>query len=608
MLNHLRWRRCLAIGLLGLMTLGWAAAAAAQEEKRPAAPQLLPADTLAYFRIADTPELIEKWQETTFGRMFNDPQIRPLVDQLYGEAADAFDQFQDQVGASLNQLLSIPQGEFCIAMVKPEEGPPAVVALLDVKSSKPVAEKLLARGEELLATSGATRSTETVGGTELIIHKTAGETPREVVYFHREEVIVITSNLGTAKHILAAWDGEKDADGKALRTLADNPKFTAIMKQCLGAQGERPQVTFFVDPIEIVKVVSRGTVAGQTVLALLPPLGLTGVRGIGGSAIFSTEDFDSVVHLHLLLANPRSGVLEMLAMTNGDTTPEAWVPADAASYATVNWDIAKTHESLTKVYDSIRGEGALARDLDQYVSQNLGVDFATDVIPALDGRVTLVGWMEKPARLNSQANLIALRLKDAEAFQKTLDKVAEKFAADLTKESFSGVDFLRSARPLGPQPQEGQENQGPRLLRQSEPAIAIIDDYLVLADSTNFMKEVISAKLGRVKSLAGELDYKLIASKIKRQMGDNQAGMISFNRPEQGMKSLFEFATADDVRERLASGAENNGFFRVLNTALTDHPLPEFSVIQQYMAPTGGLMTNDETGMHYMAFSLKRSK
>ena len=41
---------------------------------------------------------------------------------------------------------------------------------------------------------------------------------------------------------------------------------------------------------------------------------------------------------------------------------------------------------------------------------------------------------------------------------------------------------------------------------------------------------------------------------------------------------------------------------------LKDNPLPAFSVLAKYFAPGGGMMVNDETGIHYMTFTLKRKQ
>ena len=48
------------------------------------------------------------------------------------------------------------------------------------------------------------------------------------------------------------------------------------------------------------------------------------------------------------------------------------------------------------------------------------------------------------------------------------------------------------------------------------------------------------------------------------------------------------------------------GALGALDQALRDNPLPPFEVIAEYMAPGGGMLVSDPTGIHYMTFGLKR--
>jgi hypothetical protein len=332
-------------------------------------------------------------------------------------------------------------------------------------------------------------------------------------------------------------------------------------------------------------------------------LGLDGLKGVGGSLIFATEEFDSILHAHVLLEVPRDGVLKMIAFESGDITPEPWVPKDAASYMTLNWDVEKTYEELVRLYDMFRGEGAWADQVLKGAQERVDVDIEKELIEALDGRGTHVTWMERPARINSQANLVAFKLKDAGQTQRVLDRVTAKFEERVTSETYGGAKYYR-IRFEGRR--RGNDNFDEEIARRPTPCVAIVGDYLMVTDSEKFLHEVIVTKSDSSLSLANELDFKLIANKIERQLGEAKAGMIQFNRPEEGMRLLYELATARSTQTRLANQAEDNPFFRALNDAVTKNPLPPFAVIAQYLAPGGAIVTDDETGIHYTAFGLRR--
>ena len=478
--------------------------------ERPSAPQLLPKDTLAYFRVRDAQEMVDRFKETAIGRMAQDEQMSPLISQLYGSAAEAFGEVEDEVGLPLDDLLDLFQGEMVVALVDAGAGEPVLAALIDVGPRRDAAEKLIGSGEAALAREGAERSVEDYRGVELITHQPPGR-QQPLVHFVKDETVAIFNNADVAKSTLDVWlaaaDGAEeacvqDADqaeaDQPFEPLAANPKFTAVMRRCGGAKDEPAGLTWFVDPIKLYRVSTRGNFSAQAGLALLPVLGLDGLQGVGGSLSFATEDFDMLAHLHITLEEPRTGVVEMLALEAGDVAPEPWVPADASSYTTINWNAGQTYGSLEELYDSLRGEGRLAADVKTRISDQIGVDFKEEVIDSLGGRFTYVTWLEPPARIGGEAAIIGVKLNEPGEFQATLDKLTEKYGDNLEKRSYAGTTYFTVKRPgLAEVPEEGAEGVTDRQRRRAErrrrqqetfrrmrpsPCFAVVGDYLIAAD------------------------------------------------------------------------------------------------------------------------------
>jgi hypothetical protein len=545
-------------------------------------------------RVADAQELNTKFRDTAMGRMLQDEKIAPLVSQLYGSLQEQFAQIEERIGLPLDKILKIPQGEICVAVVPQQgEGPPAVVLLVDVKDQILNVNKLLEKGEAAIVENGGTKTTEVVENVKLNIY--SGPGGNSVVQFEKDGTIVITTSKDLVKPLLAAWSGNTEE-----KSLADNTKFNSIMSRCGGSKDDRPQITFYADPVEIARRVLRNGPASLA-LAFFPALGLDGVKGVGGSMTFGAGEFDQVQHFHLLLDNPRSGVVELLAMGSGDTTPEAWVPNDVVGYLTMHWRVEEMYSKGNKLWDSLQGEGNFKNFIKERLSDNIGIDVETEIVPALDGRFTMANWMEKPARLNSQTNIVGVKLKDAKAFQAVIDKATTKFADNLERKAYGGVTYWSIRLP-----NQQDRPQPPVNLRQPSPCFAILGDYLILTDSTPALQRCITVTSDATQTLASDLEFKLIAGKIKRQVGGDAPGMISFARPEEALRLYYDLARAEDTQRALESGAENNPFLKNVNKALKDNPLPPFSVLSKYFAPAGGMMVNDETGYHYMSFALKR--
>ncbi|HUT11114.1 MAG TPA: DUF3352 domain-containing protein [Thermoguttaceae bacterium] len=560
---------------------------------RPSAPHLLPISTVAVVSVADAPEMAEKFMNTSLGRMSQDPQLKPLLEHLYGAVVEATAVLKEQVGLTLTELLAIPQGELTLALVAPEEGPPAVVVLLDAGNQLSNARKLLKRGTDALDESPAVRSEKTVSGTKIVIYDNVGPQRRQAAYFEKDDTIVAATDVGVLEQMLKVWDGGKGD------TLADNQNFTAIMSRCRGENDERPQLIGYVDPIGIMRSIAQGNTQMQLALIALPALGLDGLSGIGGSVILDTEQFDSILHVHVLLESPRTGVLKMIAFESGEAKPEDWVPADVASYTTLHWNIEKTYKSLAVVYDSFNGEGALAKELERRILGPTGIDFEKEFLQALDGRITMITRIERPIRLGSQATLVGLKLADKASIEKALEKVFKLPDSNLTRETYAGKKYFRVDRP--------RFREMPPEQRPPQPSFGIVGDYLMVTNQASLLEKVIATAADGSNSLAKELDFKLIAGKIQRQAGGATPALVSFNRPEEIMAMLYELAIAENTRTRLAAAGENNPFLRSVDKALKENPLPPFAVIRQYLAPGGAMVVDDETGIHYTAFSLRRT-
>ena len=103
-----------------------------QAAQRPNSAELLPETTVVYVQVDNIRELTEKLQETNFGKMMVDENIAPFLGDLYQTAQDAYTEIEDNVGLSLDEMQSIPAGEFCFAIIAPKRKTPAYVLILSL--------------------------------------------------------------------------------------------------------------------------------------------------------------------------------------------------------------------------------------------------------------------------------------------------------------------------------------------------------------------------------------------------------------------------------------------------------------------------------------------
>ncbi len=606
---------------------------------RVSAIQLLPANTVLLLWVPNAPELAKRFMNTAMGRISQDPRMKPLVQDVYGSLVETVANWKDQIGLSLPELLEIPQGEIVLAVVAPEQGPLGAFLLLEAGQQMDRLRQLLAKGTEAVEKQpNVQKSEQTIEDTKVVIYDGLGPERRRAMYCEKEGCLLLSTDLEILKGVLRAWKGGAE------KSLAENEHFAAVLKHCRGGKDQPAQFFWYFDPIGLLRKIGQENIQVRLFVASLPALGLDGLLGMGGSLTYDVGQFDEVVHFHLLLDSPRSGIVEMIAFEPGEVRPESWVPPDVATYTTFHWRFQTTLSNLAKLYDSFRGEGAFSAELRRRVLEQTGIDLEKEILPALDGRVTYVTRInrEEPLSLQSSSWCWALRLKETKPIEEALEKLAKKYEKNIRKERYRLASYYHvippeparpeakpaAKNPDGNSPAEQSDSPAgpaakragrPRLPlqfglgpqtppRPPEPCVGIVQNYLIITDRPSMYEKILSQADNPQETLADALDFKLIAVKIARTAAGNQPVLISFNRPEEGMRWMYDLVQSEGTKERLRQAAQENPFWKRIQEALEKNPLPPFEVLEQYLAPGGAMILDDQTGLHYTSFTLRRGQ
>ena len=608
----------LGVGLLGPIggLVAQAQPPAPPSATKLTAPQLFPEKTLAYLRIDNVKELKAALDQSSMGKLAKDEQIRPILAEFYGSLINSTDAIRENIGLNLDEILAIPTGELAIALLPSDQTQGKVESRkneqqqdeVKITVNRPSVAIMMDAGEEISGVQvilDRVRSSidqrmvhsETQLGSLTLHQFTNPERANERFgYFIDQGVFIACSDLTGLERLAQRWSGAP-VDWPA---LAENRRFTSIMGRCVGTQGERPHVSFFADPLAIIRQVTPRSASTSFAFALLPALGLDDIQAVGGSCIVAPPDFDAISHFHVLLGSPRRAVLALLRPKSGSTVPEDWVPASVGSYSTINWDAASTLQGIEQLYDQFRGENALQTEIFDRASQRLKIDFKKDFLDSLEGRFTMIQGFVRPVRINSGSNVYAIRVRNADYFKNNvLPKLMELVSQrqEVKSENFGRLQVQVFM------PQKATDGSA---LRVPEICVTMIDDYLVISDSRFMMTEISSSMNSPEDRLNQALDFQMISDRIKAQLQDKECSALMYARPEESLQLFYELARDPANRDRLRQVSANNGFFKALLAALDNHKLPEFSVIAKYLAPSGGFLVEEETGLHYMSFGLRR--
>ncbi len=599
MINHARLGAYRAPVLTAVASCFLAVVAAPARADHVPADKLLPGNTLLFAHVASAPQLVEAFKQTNFGRMALDPDIEPIIEHLYDAANEELAQFREQSGLSLDEILRIPQGEITGALIPTEAADPvpasvAGIVLVDCGDSIGSGTKLIDALGKLLESDAAPAQEQSLGEVKIRIFQNPTRRQRQIGMFVNDNTLVIVTGLQVTKvaqQLLDHWTtGQDDC-------VANNSQYIAIMDHSRGTKSEPPQATFYCDPVSLVWSLNRRNPAAQTVLTMLQGFGLDGFKGVGGSLVLTSEDFDTIMQFHLLLDSQRTGVLSLIALGAGDDTPPNWVPSDVTSYLSLHWNFEHTFNEGVKLADSIPflGGQSSAQMVNDNVQSMLGVDLQNDLLPAATGRVIHLSWFNPELKLSrTAATCLAAELKDPKAFRETFSKIVDHLGSKFESKTLAGVQYYKKP---GDQPDDNPRPQ---------PCFAQLNNWILVCDRPAFLEHLVSRRDETADKLADALDYKLIVNKIGRQPGGNKAGMQSFSRDEDSWKHLYDLATSDESRQTLRQRGDRVKLFKILATALDKSTIPPWEEFAKYISPTGSMVVDDESGVHYMSFSLKR--
>ncbi|MCM2369061.1 DUF3352 domain-containing protein [Aporhodopirellula aestuarii] len=619
----------------------------------PPASRLLPSDTYVYLRIRDTTDLKAGFSRSSLGKMLNDPAMRPFVSDTYETLSETLAEFASQIGLSLDELLAIPQGQIALGVVPgappeaeptpaPNRGPNqdagnpeetdeeiarrlqrqrrqqnsfAFVLIVETgekNDSQATMRELLAEIGELSEKNQFVRGEEKIGEHTLTSWRRPRGRGQHLEWFERDGVFVIGVGRRAAADVLERWNesdeprNRKEAAERARDTdsqiveisgnLSSNADFGVVMTRSVSAEAETPQITFFVHPYAIAqKIISRSGSA-FFIMPIVDTLGAEKIRGIGGSIFRGGDLVENIIHVHVVIDPPRDGFFGVVRPEAVEPTPPNWVPADVTKYTTAQWDIATASDNLTKIVDRFAGEGSFDRFAEDRIKARLDVSLRDEVIPNLTGRYVGVQRYQLPAAWNALARLDALQVRDADKANELLKKVKTKLpASDMQRENIGGVEvyFMQNSREL------------PDTLRTPQRSIALIDDYLMLADSRELIEQVIKTRAGRNSSLIDDPDYALMISELGAKLEGEKPFLLNFARDADSYRVFYDMAASSTFSETLLRRGENNRVAKRFGDLLDRQQLPSFDELRKYFGVSGSFGYDESGGLHFGLMNLR---
>jgi len=566
----------------------------AAEEDRPSFVDSLPANTAAYLHVPDYRRLALRAGQTAPGRFADDPEssdfaggfAQTFLDFLFPASRLAREEAVDGFGPALRETPALPVGEALAAWIPNDAGELDGLLILEAGREPEAARPLYEARREQLARESEQVERQSLDGGELLAF-TAGDGRTLGALAERDGLFAFADRPETLREWFAALDGGGTA------TLANGPRFHERMKAFRDRADGDHHAEWYVGPVALY----RGAIGANPVFGLepaaVPALGLDGLHGLGGRLTLATKRYDLLLEMELWLEEPRAGVAALVALGQGETAAESWVPREAATYATLLWDVPRSRLRLTELIDAFEGRGAGEELLVQELPLGAASAEGEELLRSLAGRFSYVAWFDGPLGAASYRRLWGIKMHGGTAPQAAAAALTAEHPSECEKRDYLGQSYwLR--RSLG-------EDYVERTA-----AYCPLEEYLLVGDSAESIERAIATERGQASPLADELDYKLFANRQRRLEGETPAGLVHFHRPEAYLRHIHALATSEDSRSLLETLAAQHPVYRALARAVDRHPLPAFERFEPYLAPLGGALSDDGTTLRYTFFAQRR--
>jgi hypothetical protein len=550
------------------ISLAWSA------EGGPTGAELLPPETRLMFTIPSVPEIVDRFNASPGGEMLADPAFQPFLDQIREKLGETSDKLKEEIGLTLEDLATLPTGEFTFALVEKPARKLHFVLMLDCTGKDESVNTLVEKVTDGLGRAGAETKSQTVGEIDIQIFEfpKSNDFPyNRLAHFTHDGYWVLSSDVAPLQAVIERWEGKKRD------TLANAQIYSYIMEK-VGTEGREPGTAWYIDFMGLVKA-GIGMAAQQIpnaglALGVLPILGLDGLKGMGGIADTDVEDFEMINRTFIYVEQPVAGILGVMQFPATEQMPPKWVDADTAMYMGVSWDVEQAYASIESLVDSFQSPEAMKKMIDQLAEDESGpmIHIKDELIDNLGGHihVTMEPLPETPSEdegENAVAGefIAAISVKDSDQMQATLEKASKSDGFPGEVEEVEGVTVY--TMPL----------DGDMQLQ-----VCVVDNHLIIASSREELEDVIAGKTE--EALVDSDAFQAAAKHFPKS-----TSMLSFSRSNSQIKAVIDML-------KQQAGDE-------LGIDLST--LPDFEAFEKYLKPQVGYYIPDENGALGVGFSLK---
>ena len=562
----------------------------------PAAENLLPADTLAFFTVPDGNAFRAAGKKSPTLEFWNDPAMKPFHDKLVARFTEKFiAPLEHDLGVKIADFLDLPQGQFTLAITVAGAGShqtltPGLLLLLDAQAKTGTLKTNLTTLTQKWTDAGRAVRTEKIHGLDFTVVPVDGhdfpalfpkpEAKPAEIFFTQFGTLLVAGTSAPAVESVAAR-----LTGGSTPVLADNPVFAADR---LAQFRDAPVDYGWFNGRAFVNLLSQGpeNVDDPTASPFAPKfstakiIGATGLGGLKSISFAQRETADgSALAFHVSApAAERTGLLKILAVPAKDAAAPAFVPADVVKYSRLRLDGRETWAELQKMVAAISPQGLAS--LNSVI--DMANNFSQSKTPGFDLRTALFGnlgddfisYQKAPAgdsleSLTEPPTLFLLAVVNPEQTIDAIKTVAALSAPQNPAESpreFLGRKIHTITLRSNHANLNGSSKANPVYLAAS-------GGYLAFSGDLATLEEYLRSADGRVKPLR---ENSALAD-AAQHVGGTGGGLFGYENQRETMRAAFKL-----LKNSAAADTSLKMFPPEFRAWADFSLLPDYAAVQKY--------------------------
>ena len=634
------------------------------------AEMFFPDTTKGFFVIGSLRELADRWKQTQFGQLMQDPIMDPFKEDI-GRQLDA--RMEDRFGLTLDGIEKLPSGELALGMIAIPGKTPGFVFTMDVADRLKETQNYLENLSKKLSAAGTTRSEETFEGRKMIVFtfpdrgepvrttpvrprsrgtpraESVASPQRKAFYIIHKDHLVVSDQ----PYLLKLICDRMEAPGK--NSLADVKDYQVVKKRC---DDDLPKdspalIRWYIEPLnygESVRSLLRGPAVEKrknkpSVFSILKEQGFDAIRGIGGVVGIKSEGKEVVHRTFIYAKKPFRLAMQMLALPNGTnfTLPD-WMPPDTARCTQVYLDPVSIFDNFGPLFDALimDGEQGVWTDILRGLEEEENgpqINIREELVVHLGQRAMGMSKYQLPITTTSESIVIAVELKEGK--DKEVAKALEKLFgkdSDMEKTTHqSHTIWLRVpeediiqpfAPPVGPPIGGKSATEAPkRRVTNNAPAnetppmfpngaFSVAKGCLFVGTNGDCLTEVLDRLDAKAASIKGEAEYKeveLVFSNLG--IAEKPHFLQFFARTDETLRPTYEMLRQGKLPQSQAVFAKminmvlvpaDGSTEPVRAQAIDGSKLPEFDKVRQHFGPAGFYGASEDNGFFFKGFLLEK--